>query len=101
MRLLPPPALVHGAEPGLSMPRNTAGVTREEDKSMNKDKQLRAWIQKQKQLINEAQSDQERDYIAMMWLGYLNGLRLTNAITKPEYDSLYEEIRQHIDAAAA
>jgi len=83
------------------MPRNTAGVTREEDKSMNKDKQLRAWIQKQKQLINEAQSDQERDYIAMMWLGYLNGLRLTNAITKPEYDALYQEIRQHIDAAAA
>lgn len=68
---------------------------------MSKDKQLRAWIQKQKQLINEAPSDQERDYIGMMWLGYLNGLRLTNAITKPEYDSLYQEIRQHIDAAAA
>jgi len=68
---------------------------------MSKDKQLRTWIQKQKQLINEAPSDQERDYIAMMWLGYLNGLRLTNAITKPEYDSLYQEIRQHIDAAAA
>lgn len=68
---------------------------------MSKEKQLRTWIQTQKQLINEASSDQERDYIAMLWLGYLTGLRLTNAITKPEYDALYQEIRQHIDAAAA
>ena len=44
-------------------------------------KQIRSWIQKQKQLINETQEEKSRDYIVMMWLGYLNGLRLTNAIT--------------------
>ena len=59
-----------------------------------KDKQLRAWIQKQKCLINEA-ADQ-RDYIAMMWLGYLNGLRLTNAITYREYQEMYDEIQKYI-----
>ena len=63
---------------------------------MNKKKQLRNWIQKQKQLISEAAEQKDRDYIAMMWLGYLNGLRLTNAITYMEYQALYDEIQQYI-----
>jgi type II secretory pathway component GspD/PulD (secretin) len=61
-----------------------------------KDKQLRAWIQKQKCLINEAADQKDRDYIAMMWLGYLNGLRLTNAITYREYQEMYDEIQKYI-----
>ena len=68
---------------------------------MEKEKQLRVWIQKQKLLINEASEEAERDYIIMMWLGYLNGLRLTNAVTKLEYDNLYREIKQYIDGIEA
>lgn len=62
----------------------------------NKDKQLRQWVQKQKTLISEDAEQKDRDYIAMMWLGYLNGLRLTNAITYAEYQSLYVEIQEYI-----
>lgn len=61
-----------------------------------KDKQLRAWIQKQKSLLNEATEQKDRDYISMMWLGYLNGLRLTNAITYREYQEMYDEIQKYI-----
>lgn len=61
-----------------------------------KDKQLRAWIQKQKSLLNEATEQKDRDYISMMWLGYLNGLRLTNAITYSEYQEMYDEIQKYI-----
>lgn len=68
---------------------------------MDKEKQLRVWVQKQKSLISEAPTEKERSYIAMMWLGYLNGLRLTNAIAKSEYDNLYREIKQYIDGIEA
>ena len=63
---------------------------------MQKEKQIRVWVQKQKQLICEATNQNERDYIAMMWLGFLNGMRLTNAITYQEYDSLSKEIQQFV-----
>ena len=55
---------------------------------MQKEQQLRVWIQKQKRLISEATEQKDRDYIAMMWQGFLNGLRLTNAITWQEYQEL-------------
>ncbi len=59
----------------------------------NRDKQIRVFVQKQKQLIAEATEQEDKDYIAMMWLGYLNGLRLTNAISYAEYKDLYNEIQ--------
>ena len=63
---------------------------------MEKEKQIRGWIQKQKRLISEAPDQTSRDYIAMMWLGFLNGMRITNAITWAEYNGLYDEIQQFI-----
>ena len=63
---------------------------------MEKQKQIRGFIQKQKLLINEASDEKERDYLAMVWLGFLNGLRLTDCITWQEYQSLYDEIQQFI-----
>lgn len=59
----------------------------------NKERQLRIFVQKQKRLIAEAPEQKDRDYIVMMWLGYLNGLWLTNAITYQEYKELYGEIQ--------
>ncbi|MEQ2702299.1 hypothetical protein AAAV70_29765 [Hungatella hathewayi] len=59
---------------------------------MQKEQQLRVWIQKQKRLISEATEQKDRDYIAMMWQGFLNGLCLTNAITWQEYQELSREI---------
>ena len=63
---------------------------------VRKENQIRTWVQKQKNLINEATNQQQRDYIAMMWLGFLNGLRLTNAITYQEYKDLNDEIQSYI-----
>lgn len=63
--------------------------------AVTKDKQIRIWVQKQKKLANEAPDQKSRDYIIMMWLGYLNGLRLTNAITYTEYSSLYSELQDY------
>lgn len=63
--------------------------------AVTKDKQIRIWVQKQKKLVNEAPDQQTRDYIVMMWLGYLNGLRLTNAVTYAEYKALYSELQEY------
>ena len=51
------------------------------------EKMLRKWIQNHKQLISEAPDEKQRDYITMMWLGYLNGLRMSNAITWAKYNN--------------
>lgn len=67
---------------------------------MSKEKQISMWIQKTKDLIDDAKDQQQRDYVAMMWLGYLNGLRLTNAIAYPEYKELYDEIQKFIAGVA-
>lgn len=68
---------------------------------MQKEKQLRAWIQKQKRLISEALDQKDRDYIAMMWQGFLNGLRLTNVITWQEYQELSREIVEYAEGFEA
>ena len=58
------------------------------------EKMLRKWIQNHKQLISEATDEKQRDYITMMWLGYLNGLRMSNAITWAKYNNLYDELQR-------
>lgn len=68
---------------------------------MQKEQQLRVWIQKQKRLISEATEQKDRDYIAMMWQGFLNGLRLTNAITWKEYQELSREISEYAEGFEA
>lgn len=68
---------------------------------MQKEQQLRVWIQKQKRLISEATEQKDRDYIAMMWQGFLNGLRLTNAITWQEYQELSREIVEYAEGFEA
>jgi hypothetical protein len=58
-------------------------------------KQIRAMMASQKQLYDSAADDHERYYLAGLWIGCLNGLRLTNAITQQEYQELYNEMQQH------
>jgi len=60
----------------------------------SKNQQIRCWVQKQKALVNETPEQRDKDYLIAMWQGYLNGLRLTNAITMQEYNSLYDEMYQ-------
>jgi hypothetical protein len=72
-----------------------------DDSAVTKDRQIRIWVRKQKQLAKEAPDRQTRDYILMMWLGYLNGLRLTNVITYTEYRSLYRELKEYAAGTGA
>lgn len=52
--------------------------------------QIKGFIDKQEKLIRLAKtSDEKAEYIGF-WAGFLNGLRLTNAITNEEYKTLYD-----------
>ena len=68
---------------------------------MEKEVMLRKWIQKHKALINEAPDKIQRDYLVMMWVGFLNGLRVSNAISWNDYNSLYKEIQEFAEGVEA
>lgn len=36
-----------------------------------------------------------QDYIVLLWAGYLNGLRISRAISKGEYEDLYGEMKEY------
>lgn len=52
--------------------------------------QIRGILHKQEKLIRLAETSNKKAEYLGFWSGFLNGLRLTNAITKEEYDILYE-----------
>lgn len=65
-------------------------------------KQIEIWLQKQNKLLNNEPNLSKQEHIAMMMLGFINGLRLTNSITKTEYNQFYDQIKKYtenIDAA--
>ena len=65
-------------------------------------RQLQRMARKQMKLMQEMRTQREREYQLMLWCGFLTGLRLTNAITKEEYDRYYrdlQEMAEKMDAA--
>lgn len=67
-----------------------------------KNRQLQRMARKQMKLMQEMKTQREREYQLMLWCGFLTGLRLTNAITKEEYDRYYrdlQEMAEKLDAA--
>ena len=69
---------------------------------MSRKKQLKNIARKQAELMQNTKDKAERDYHLMLWAGFLTGLRLTNAITKEEYDQYYDDLRKlskELDAA--
>lgn len=67
-----------------------------------KDRQLQRMARKQMKLMQEMKTQREREYQLMLWCGFLTGLRLTNAISKEEYDRYYrdlQEMAEKMDAA--
>lgn len=65
------------------------------------DRQLSQWTQKQKGLVKHARTPEERDYILLMWQGFLSGLRLTNAINYQQYLTHYRELKDFCREVAA
>lgn len=68
---------------------------------MEKQKQIRIFVRKQKQRIWKENSKEKRDYLIMMWQGYITGLRMTNAIDYKEYRELFDEIKKFAEDIGA
>lgn len=52
--------------------------------------QIKGILRKQEKLIRLAEtSDKKAEYLGF-WAGFLNGLKITNAITNEEYKILYD-----------
>lgn len=68
---------------------------------ITKERQIRSWFQKIRQQVTATANRTDRDYLIMMWVGVLNGLRLTNAITVAEYNTLYTDIKDFASALDA
>ena len=62
-----------------------------------KDRQLQRMARKQMKLMQEMKTQREREYQLMLWCGFLTGLRLTNAITKEEYDRYYRDLQERAE----
>lgn len=58
---------------------------------MEKQKQIRIFVRKQKQMIQNESSQKRRAYLIMLCQGYFTGLRMTNAINHKEYRELLDE----------
>lgn len=65
-----------------------------EDRTMER---IREQAEKWKEQISEADSRKDRDYTVMMWMGYLNGLRMARVVSRTEYDALYQEMKDYAD----
>lgn len=62
-----------------------------------REKQLNAWLNKNRRLVEETGDEKERDYIVFMWAGFLAGLRMTNTINQMEYNKYYEDLKSLVD----
>lgn len=62
-----------------------------------REKQLNAWLNKNRRLVEETGDEKERDYIVFMWAGFLAGLRMTNTINQMEYNAYYEDLKSLVD----
>lgn len=62
-----------------------------------REKQLNAWLNKNRRLVEETGDEKERDYIVLMWAGFLAGLRMTNTINQMEYNAYYEDLKSLVD----
>lgn len=57
-------------------------------------KQIQALAKRQMKLMRETTTQKDRDYQMMLWCGFLTGLKLTNAITRKEYDRYFTELQE-------
>lgn len=58
-------------------------------------RQLEGLVRKQKKIARIAKSGQERAEAFGFWAGFINGLKMTGAITQEEYIELYEDMIEY------
>lgn len=57
---------------------------------------IREQAERWKDHIRGTMDETTQDYITLMWAGYLNGLRISNAISGDEYKDLYDEMKEYV-----
>lgn len=63
---------------------------------MATDKQLEGFMRKQRKLILKSDG-QERAELIGFAVGFLNGMRISKAITKEQYETEYTKLQQFIE----
>ena len=67
---------------------------------MAEDKQLEAMMRKQRQLILRTSGATKAEQIGFA-VGFLNGMRISKAITKEQYDAEYAKLQEFIEERKA
>lgn len=63
--------------------------------------QIRIHVARWKKQIRDTASQQSRDYLVTMWMGYLNGLRMAGIIGHGAYTELYGEMQHYAEGLEA
>lgn len=67
---------------------------------MDKKKQLQSFLQKTKQAIIEAEEQKDKEYLLMLWGGFLNGMKLSGYISREDYQKMFTELEEFSHTAA-
>lgn len=57
------------------------------------EKQLKKLMNKQKKLISQADTEEERAELIGFAVGFLNGMRISKAITREQYEEEYAKLQ--------
>lgn len=60
---------------------------------MSIEKQLKKLMNKQKKLISQADTEEERAELIGFAVGFLNGMRISKAITREQYEEEYTKLQ--------
>ena len=60
---------------------------------ISREKQMRKFAKCVVKEIRAETDRDEREHFLAVWIGFLTGMRMTNAITKEEYDYYYQKLR--------
>lgn len=63
---------------------------------MTKNGQLQSFMKKQKKLISEADGEERAELVGFA-VGFLNGMWISKAITKEQYETEYTKLQQFIE----
>ena len=60
---------------------------------MTREKQMKKIAKRVEKEVREETNENEREHYLAVWSGFLTGMRMTNAISKTDYDFYYQQLR--------
>ncbi len=61
------------------------------------ERQLEMMLKKQRMIFTESVTKEDKASAVGMWIGFLNGLRITNAITHERYVQAYDDMKNTVN----